>query len=78
MSNAVGQAASPFASFLVMRGGEAIGFSPTLFASRAALEGAVDRDFGAAYPELCPYLRMEALRYGCPWAPTRPPSEPGV
>ena len=66
------------AKFLVMKGGEALDFSPTLFASVAALEAATDRDFGAAYPELCPYLRLEALRYGCPGARTRPPREPGV
>jgi hypothetical protein len=64
--------------FVVMRGGEAIGFSPTLFASDAALDAAADRDFGDVYPELCPYLRLEALRWGCPGGPTRPPVERGV
>jgi hypothetical protein len=66
------------ASFVVMRGGEALDFTPTLFASRPALAAAGNRDFGAAYPRLCPYLTLLALRYGCPGAPTRPPVEPGV
>jgi hypothetical protein len=66
------------ASFVVMRGGEAFGGAPILFATQGALDAAADHDFGKVYPELCPYLRMLELRYGCPGAPTRPPFEPGV
>lgn len=59
--------------FVLMRAVPELASDYVLFIADAELQRAAATPFGAAFPELCPYLELPALRTGCPDTPAATP-----